>query len=215
MSSSHRTIQWCFFEASFMQMLVPQTPKNGAGLKSGGVGASSNSQWTKWKRCGKRIANYEWLRRCWAFSRWFYNLPRFSSQMVARAAFQITEEFQSSLQFYVALFSRTNAAWYLPSAWKIFSPKTFTLNPVRHPTIRPHFGQDGVRCWRCGGATRLEYHDRYGPRMVHGMQRDFFVMGVSLECMNWSGCKKPVIHPKTGKNVTKKYTCSTLNAHFM
>ena len=91
----------------------------------------------------------------------------------------------------------------------------FTFNPVRDPTIRPHFGQDGVRCWRCGGATRLEYHDRYGPRLVHGMQRDFFVMGVSLECLNRSGCKKPVVHPKTGKIVTKKYTFSTLNAHFI
>jgi len=40
-------------------------------------------------------------------------------------------------------------------------------------------------------------------------------MGVSLECLNKFGCKKPVINPKSGKMVSKKFRFSSLNAKFI
>ena len=79
-----------------------------------------------------------------------------------------------------------------PSLVRYLLREHFTFDPIKDPTICPLFGQDGVRCWKCGGQTRLEFHDRFGPRLVHGMARDFYVMGVSLECLNKFGCKKPV-----------------------
>ena len=102
-----------------------------------------------------------------------------------------------------------------PSLVRYLLREHFTFDPIKDPTICPLFGQDGVRCWRCGGQTRLEYHDRFGPRLVHGMARDFYVMGVSLECLNKFGCKKPVINPKSGKMVSKKIRFSSLNAKFI
>ena len=44
----------------------------------------------------------------------------------------------------------------------------FFFNPVTDPRISPFFGQSGVRCWKCSGPTRLDYHDQTGPRVVFG-----------------------------------------------
>ena len=100
-----------------------------------------------------------------------------------------TQGLQIVLWIFKATYSRNHV---FPSLVRYLLREHFTFNPIKDPTIRPLFGQDGVRCWRCGGQTRLEYHDRFGPRLVHGMARDFYVMGVSLECLNKFGCKKPV-----------------------